>query len=74
MKNTCIGCGRTLTTFVDDEQTTIKALGETDCCCGDHDADGDYVNATCSACCAPHHSGPQIWEGKSTGGGYYIRC
>jgi hypothetical protein len=70
--NLCVECGASLTTYVDDNHTVVREQGEINCCCGDFDSDGNYVDATCLNCCAQYHDGLQIWEGKSTGGGYYI--
>jgi len=70
-ENTCNQCECSLTNYVDDLKTEIRYEGERECCCGDFDADGNYVDATCVACCAPNHVG-RIWDGKPSGGGYFI--
>lgn len=71
MLNICLQCEATLRVYIDgnDFQATVID-GETVCCCGSIDSDGNYYDALCSTCCGPH--GSEIWEGKSAGGGYYI--
>jgi hypothetical protein len=73
MINHCDNCEVSLNLYsIPDgpEEPQLVLKGEADCCCGDYDEGGNHINSLCTACCGPH--GNEIYEGKSTGGGYYI--
>jgi hypothetical protein len=70
MRNTCQQCGRSLERKDAETDSIVIEAGETKCCCGSIDTEGDYYDALCVDCCPPHSVG--IWEGKSAGGGYFI--
>lgn len=72
MLNKCLKCGRSLNQYDDETDSVVIVAGEVDCCCGSIDDCGDYYDALCVDCCDSPRNGSQIWEGKSTGGGYYI--
>jgi hypothetical protein len=70
--NTCIVCLRSLIVRTADTREIIIE-GEVDCCCGSIDKNQiDFYEAQCTDCC-PSMKRLPIWEGKSAGGGYYIR-
>lgn len=70
MINHCEKCSRSLERRDEETDSIVIEAGETRCCCGDFDEHGNHENALCVDCCGLH--GNEIWEGKSTGGGYYI--
>lgn len=71
----CIECRTlmTLVNFPDDPPSdpVILIQGEVDACCGDYDEE-HHVNTRCINCCGPHNRATEIYDGKSTGGGFYI--
>lgn len=69
--NRCVTCGRSLERRDDETDSIVIEAGETRCCCGSIDEGNNYYDALCVDCC-DSRNGTEIWEGKSTGGGYYI--